>query len=60
MTPGVTIRDETDGDIAAITEVTVAAFATMELSNQTEHHIVVSPDATRRPRERMHRPQIAA
>lgn len=35
-----TIRDETPADVAAIAEVTVAAFATMEMSSQTEHFIV--------------------
>ncbi len=34
------IRDETSDDISAITEVTVAAFATLEISRQTEHFIV--------------------
>jgi putative acetyltransferase len=36
----IVIRNETDADIAAITEVTVAAFKTLEISNQTEHFIV--------------------
>lgn len=40
MTPGIIIRNETAADIAAITDVTAAAFATMEISNQTEHFIV--------------------
>ena len=34
------IRDETEADLGAITDVTVAAFATMDISNQTEHFIV--------------------
>jgi|GEM_PF-6998861 len=34
------IRDETEADITAISEVTAAAFAQMEISNQTEHFIV--------------------
>jgi putative acetyltransferase len=34
------IRDEASADVAAISEVTVAAFETMEISNQTEHFIV--------------------
>ncbi|MCE2030539.1 GNAT family N-acetyltransferase [Sessilibacter corallicola] len=34
------IRDETSEDISAITEVTIAAFATLEISRQTEHFIV--------------------
>ena len=34
------IRAETDADIAAITDVTVAAFRTHPFSHQTEHFIV--------------------
>lgn len=34
------IRDETEADIRAIAEVTTAAFRTLEISNQTEHHII--------------------
>ncbi|MCB0221649.1 MAG: N-acetyltransferase [Chrysiogenetes bacterium] len=34
------IRKETASDIDAITEVTLAAFKTLEVSNQTEHFIV--------------------
>lgn len=34
------IRDETDADIAAIAEVTIAAFKSMELSSETEHYII--------------------
>jgi len=30
------IRSETDADVGAITEVTVAAFKTLEISNLTE------------------------
>jgi putative acetyltransferase len=36
----VVIRRENKNDIEAITEVTIAAFASMEISNQTEHLIV--------------------
>ena len=36
------IRSETDADVAAITEVTVAAFKTMEISNHTEQFIVAA------------------
>ena len=38
----VTIRSETHEDIDAITEVTVAAFATLAISHQTEHAIVAA------------------
>ena len=34
------IRDETRADVAAITEVTVAAFETMEISSHTEQFII--------------------
>jgi putative acetyltransferase len=34
------IRDETESDVEAITEVTVAAFKTLEISHQTEHFII--------------------
>ena len=34
------IRDETDADVSAITEVTIAAFKTLEISHQTEHYII--------------------
>ncbi len=34
------IRNETNADISAISEVTVAAFKTLEVSNQTEHFII--------------------
>ena len=40
MSPKITIRSETDNDIDAITEVTIAAFKTLEVSSQTEHFIV--------------------
>ena len=36
------IRGETDADVNAITEVTVAAFKTLEVSNHTEQFIVVA------------------
>lgn len=38
----VTIRDETPADIDAIAEVTVAAFKTLAISHQTEHHIIAA------------------
>jgi len=34
------IRNETGADVSAITEVTVAAFKTMEISNHTEQFII--------------------
>lgn len=34
------IRDEADADISAITEVTVAAFKSLEISNKTEQYII--------------------
>ncbi len=40
MNPEIVIRSETDADVDAITEVTIAAFKTMELSDQTEQFIV--------------------
>ena len=40
MNPKTVIRDETDADAGAITEVTVAAFETLEISNHTEQFIV--------------------
>jgi putative acetyltransferase len=40
MNPKITIRTETDADISAITEVTIAAFQTLEISNHTEQFII--------------------
>ena len=40
MNTRIVIRNETDADISAITEVTVAAFKTLEISNHTEQFIV--------------------
>lgn len=34
------IRNETDADVSAITEVTIAAFKTLDISNHTEQFIV--------------------
>jgi len=42
MDANVTIRNETDADIEAITEVTAAAFKTLEISNHTEQFIIVA------------------
>ena len=40
MTEGIQIRDETPGDAAVIGEVTLAAFRTLAISNQTEPFII--------------------
>ncbi len=40
MNPKIVIRNETDADVSAISEVTVAAFKTLEISNNTEQFIV--------------------
>ena len=40
MYPRFTIRSETDADVDAISEVTTAAFETLEISNHTEHLII--------------------
>jgi putative acetyltransferase len=36
----IVIRSETDADVGAITDVTVAAFKTLEISNHTEQFII--------------------
>jgi putative acetyltransferase len=38
--PEIVIRDETEADVGAIGEVTVAAFNTLEISNHTEQFII--------------------
>ena len=40
MNPKIVIRSETQGDIGAITEVTAAAFKTLEISQHTEQFII--------------------
>lgn len=40
MNPEIVVRNETHDDVCAITEVTVAAFKTLEISNQTEQFII--------------------
>ncbi len=40
MNTRIVIRNETDADIGAITEVTVAAFKTLKISNHTEQFII--------------------
>jgi len=41
----IVVRDETDADVAAIRDVTVAAFDTLEISNHTEQFINAAPDS---------------
>ena len=38
----IVIRGETDTDVGAITEVNVAAFNTLEISNHTEQFIITA------------------
>ena len=40
MNLDIVIRDETSADVSAISEVTIAAFETLEISNNTEHFII--------------------
>lgn len=40
MDPKIVIRCETDANVSAISEVTVAAFKTLEISNHTEQFII--------------------
>jgi putative acetyltransferase len=40
MNPGMIIRNETDADIDAISEVTIAAFESLQISNHTEQFII--------------------
>ena len=47
MNPKIVIRSETDADVGAITDVTVAAFKTLEISNHTEHFIIAALRAAR-------------
>jgi len=42
MNSKIVIRSETDADVNAITEVTVAAFKTLEISNHTEQFIIAA------------------
>ena len=42
MNPRIAIRNEVDADVSAITEVTVAAFKTLEISNHTEQYIIAA------------------
>ena len=47
MNPKIVIRSETDADVSAITEVTVAAFKTLEISQHTEQFIIAALRAAR-------------
>ncbi len=38
----IVIRDETDADAKAISEVTAAAFKNLEISHHTEHYIIAA------------------
>ncbi len=40
MIQEIVIRNETDADVGTITEVTIAAFKTLEISNHTEQFII--------------------
>jgi putative acetyltransferase len=42
MNPKIVIRSEIDADVSAITEVTVAAFKTLEISHHTEQFIIAA------------------
>jgi putative acetyltransferase len=42
MNPKIVLRSETDADVSAITEVTVAAFKALEISNHTEQFIIAA------------------
>jgi putative acetyltransferase len=42
MNPKIVIRSETEADVSAITEVTVAAFKTLEISHHTEQFIIAA------------------
>ena len=42
MNPKVTLRSETDADASAITDLTVSAFKTLEISNHTEQFIITA------------------
>ncbi len=42
MSLNIVIRNETDADLSAITDVTAAAFKTLEISNHTEQFIITA------------------
>lgn len=47
MNPRIVIRDETGADVDAISDVTVRAFETLEISNHTEQFIIAALRAAR-------------
>jgi len=47
MKPEIIIRSETDTDVDAITDVTIAAFKTLEISKHTEQFIIEALRATK-------------
>lgn len=47
MNPDIIIRSETSEDIGAIAGVTISAFQTLEISNNTEHFIIEALRAAR-------------
>jgi len=42
MNPKIVIRNETDADVDAITDVTVVAFRTLAISNHTEQFVITA------------------
>jgi putative acetyltransferase len=42
VTSKISIRSETHADVSAITELTVAAFKTLEISNHTEQFTIAA------------------
>jgi len=42
MNPNIVIRNETHDDVCTITEVTISAFKTLEISNHTEQFIIAA------------------
>lgn len=42
MNQNIRIRDETDADVSAITEVTIAAFEPLEISGHTEQFVITA------------------
>ena len=42
MNSEIVIKEETNANVDSITEVTVAAFKTLEISNNTEQFIIIS------------------
>jgi putative acetyltransferase len=42
MNPKIVIRSETDADVRAITDVTISAFKTLKVSNQTEQFVIAA------------------